>query len=421
MAWEKLDNTANLFPVIASENMSNVYRISAILKEDIDRVALQEAVNMVLPDLPTFQMRLKAGMFWYYFEENNRPTPLVLEEHSFPGAYINKSRNQQYMFRVTYFGKRINLEVFHALTDGYGGIIFLKEIVYQYLRLTHPEELKGEKNRISSGIFLDNEDSYLKNFKKANKHAKGYKSSKAVTITGERLGKGEVGIVHSYMPIYQLKNAAKKYGATINQFLVGTFVYAVYKEYLREEASKDPINCCVPVNLRPYYDSHTMKNFFVMVNAEFKPEKEKYSYEEVIKIVVDNLRGQINPENLNRILSYNVSNETNVILRLVPLVIKNFAIKRVFGASAHATTSTITNIGNIEVREPYKDFIDRFTVILSMSKGQNMKGACCSYNGIMSFTFSSNLISLSIQKCFFQMLAKNDIEISIETNDVYYE
>ena len=92
-----------------------------------------------------------------------------------------------------------------------------------------------------------------------------------------------------------------------------------------------------------------------------------------------------------------------------------------YGASAHATTATITNIGNINVRDPYKEFIDRFTVILSMSKGQNMKGACCSFNGIMSFTFSSNLLSLSIQKCFFQMLAKEDIEVSIETNDVYYE
>ncbi len=421
IAWEKLDNTANLFPVIATEDMSNVYRISCILKEDVDRYALQEALNMVLPNLPTFQMRLKAGVFWYYFEENNRPTPLVLEEHSFPGAYINKSKNQQYMFRVTYYGKRINLEVFHALTDGSGGIIFLTEIVYQYLRLTHPEELKDEKNRISTGIFLDNEDSYLKNFKKSKRHAKGYKSSRAITITGERLEKNELGVVHSYMPVYQLKNAAKKYGATINQFLVGTFVYAVYKEYLREEPSKEPISCCVPVNLRPYYNSHTMKNFFAMVNAEFKPEKESYTYEEVIKIVVESLKSQITPENLNNILSYNVSNEANMILRLVPLVIKNIAIKQVYGASAHATTATITNIGNINVRDPYKEFIDRFTVILSMSKGQNMKGACCSFNGIMSFTFSSNLLSLSIQKCFFQMLAKEDIEVSIETNDVYYE
>lgn len=34
--WEKLDNTANLFPVIANETMTNVYRIAVILSENIE-------------------------------------------------------------------------------------------------------------------------------------------------------------------------------------------------------------------------------------------------------------------------------------------------------------------------------------------------------------------------------------------------
>ena len=29
--------------------------------------------------------------------------------------------------------------MFHVLTDGMGGINFLKELTYQYLRLAHPE------------------------------------------------------------------------------------------------------------------------------------------------------------------------------------------------------------------------------------------------------------------------------------------
>ena len=49
LAWDKLDNTANLFPVIATEDMTNVYRISVTLTEAIDRVLLQEALNRILP------------------------------------------------------------------------------------------------------------------------------------------------------------------------------------------------------------------------------------------------------------------------------------------------------------------------------------------------------------------------------------
>ena len=154
-AWEKLDNTALLFPVIATEGMSTVYRLSAVMTEEIDPVALSEAQEKVLSQFLGFRMRLRAGFFWYYFEENDRPLPEVHEENDFPGAYINKSRNHQYLFRITYYKKRINLEVFHALTDGFGGLVLLKELVYQYLRIKHPEILEVEKDKISSGIFLE--------------------------------------------------------------------------------------------------------------------------------------------------------------------------------------------------------------------------------------------------------------------------
>lgn len=417
LAWDKLDNTANLFPVIATEQMTNVYRISVSLTEEIDRVLLQEALNRILPKFLVFRMRLRMGVFWYYFEENTKPAPIVREEYSSPGAYIDKSRNNHYMFRVTYYKKRINLEVFHALTDGAGGITFLKELVYQYLRLKYPELLQVEKDKISLGIFLDKEDSYIKNFKRG--HAKVYKSEKAICLNGERLPKGEMGILHGYFPVDQLKAAAKKYGVTINQYLVGVFVYSIYREYLKSQPSKTPINCCVPVNLRPYYESHTMKNFFAMVSAVFRPERDNYTLAEVIEIVAVDLKEQITPENLNNIMSYNVSNEKNWILRAVPLFVKNIGIKMVYGTSAKATTATVTNIGNIELRKPYQEYVEHFYTTISMSKGQNMKGGICSYNGVLTFTFSSVLLDTSIQKRFFQIIARDGVAVAVESNGVY--
>lgn len=419
LAWDKLDNTANLFPVIATEQMTNVYRISVSLTEEVDRLLLQEALNRILPQFLVFRMRLRMGIFWYYFEENTKPVPFVRQEYQSPGAYIDKSKNNQYMFRVTYYKCRINLEVFHALTDGSGGIMFFKELIYQYLRLKYPKLLEVEKDKISPGIFLDQEDSYIKNFKKG--HAKVYQSSRAVCLQGERLPKETMGVMHGYLPVDQLKTVSKSYGVTINQYLAGVFVYSIYKEYLKGQPSKLPISCCVPVNLRPYYDSHTMKNFFAMVSANFKPEKEHYSFEEVLEIVADDLKKQITPENLDNIMSYNVSNEKNWILRAVPLFIKRLAIQMVYGTSAKATTATMTNIGNIELREPYMPYVEHFYTTLSMSKGQNLKGGICSYNGVLVFTFSSNLRDLSIEKCFFQKLAEDGIAVAVESNGVFYE
>ena len=47
--WDKLDNTAHLFPVIAGDDMTNVYRISVVLKEPVIGDTLQRALDMVLP------------------------------------------------------------------------------------------------------------------------------------------------------------------------------------------------------------------------------------------------------------------------------------------------------------------------------------------------------------------------------------
>ena len=138
--WDKLDNTAHLFPVIAGEDMTSVYRISVTLKENIEPELLQQALDTVLPKFQGFDLRLRKGFFWYYFEENGKPAPRVQEESRFPCRFIRPNRNRNYLFRVTYYKRRINLEVFHVLTDGMGGLNFIKELCYQYLRLKKPEQ-----------------------------------------------------------------------------------------------------------------------------------------------------------------------------------------------------------------------------------------------------------------------------------------
>ena len=212
--WDKLDNTAHLFPVIAGDSMSNVYRISVTLTELVDAVLLQQALDIVLPKFDGFNLRLRQGVFWYYFEENGKPAPKVREEAAFPCRYIYPNRNNSYLFRVTYYKYRINLEVFHVLTDGMGGINFLKELTYQYLRLVHPE-LKGDKgDLLASTTSLNREDSFLKNYRKSSE--KGYQTKKAYLVKGERLSPGEFGIMHGYMQIPELKEVCHRYGASIN-------------------------------------------------------------------------------------------------------------------------------------------------------------------------------------------------------------
>ena len=417
--WDRLDNTAHLFPVIAGESMSNVYRISVTLTELVQPELLQEALDIVLPKFDGFNLRLCQGIFWYYFEENGKPAPRVREENAFPCRFIRQNKNRSYMFRVTYYKYRINLEVFHVLTDGMGGINFLKELTYQYLRLAHPELKEKLGDSLSSDTSLNREDSFLKNYKKS--HAKGYQTKKAYMLKGEKLPPGEFGVMHGYMQIPQLKEVCHAYGVSINEYLVSAYVWSVYTECMHGMPSERPIRVAVPVNLRPYFNSITTKNFFVMVSAEFHPTEEIYTFEEVLQIVSGSLRAQINREHLEELFSYNVSNEKLLIARAVPLVLKNLAMRYVYTTSALANTTTITNIGNISVAEEYRPYVELFHAFLAMSKGQHLKGTICSYGETLVFSFSYDLADPSVQRGFFRKIASDGIQVEIDSNGVNYE
>ncbi len=419
--WDKLDNTAHLFPVIAGEAMSNVYRISVTLTEEVQQEQLQKALNIVLPKFAGFNLRLRQGVFWYYFEENGKPAPKVKEENDYPCQYIVQNKNRSYMFRVTYFGCRINLEVFHVLTDGMGGINFLKELTYQYLRQVHPELQEKLGDALNSDTSLNREDSFLQNYKKS--HAKGYKTQKAYLLKGEKLRAGEFGVMHGYMKIPALKEVCRRYGVSINEYLVAAFAWSVYTECMHGMPAERPIRVAVPVNLRPYFGSVTTKNFFTVVSAEFEPEAEhgEYTFEEVVSIISESLKSQIHKEHLEELFSYNVSNEKHLIARAVPLFLKNIAMRYVYTSAALANTTTVTNIGNITVPEEYRPYVKMFYAYLAMSKGQYIKGTICSYGDTLVFSFSSILRETYVQRGFFRRLSSDGLEIEIESNGVYYD
>ena len=124
------------------------------------------------------------------------------------------------------------------------------------------------------------------------------------------------------MPVSQLKQVCHRYGVSINDYLVACFVWSVYQECFHGMPNNMPVRVAVPVNLRPYFDSVTTKNFFVMISAEFRPQNSTYTFEEVLKIVTDSINSQISKEHLEDLFSYSVSNQKNILMRPVPLFIK---------------------------------------------------------------------------------------------------
>ena len=418
IGWEKLDTSAIMYPIITGEAMSNVYRVSVTLKEEVVQELLQKALDIVLPKFPGFNTRLRQGMHWFYLEENGKPAPLVKKEDDYPCQYIEASKNRSYLFRVTYFRSRINLEVFHVLADGSGAMSFLKELTYQYLRLAHPELGQKYKNDLSSGITVSAKDRFQEFYDK--KPLRPYRFQRAFLIPGAALPAERVGIIHGFMKVDQVLDLAHKYQSTINELIVSVLVYSILQEYEKNITPERPIVICIPVNLRPVFGVDTTKNFFVNINAVFRKENAKeLSFEEVTKQIRESIRSQTTREELQQRLSTNVSTEKNLLSRMVPMLFKNPVLKSIHRLSQKSITSTVTNLGIQTVAEPYREYVDFVNVILAQAKGQPLKVSVSSYGDRLAVNITSVLRSTRIPRRIFRFLSEEGLEVSIASNGVY--
>ena len=128
----KLDVAANLYPAIRSRKRPGIFRVSADLTQPIDRDLLQKSLDQVLKRIPSFAVKLHAGLFWHYFSES-KDRIRVKDDVINPCMHITPQNNQNYLIRVRHHHNRIALETFHSITDGTGAMRFLKTLVAQYL------------------------------------------------------------------------------------------------------------------------------------------------------------------------------------------------------------------------------------------------------------------------------------------------
>ena len=407
--WRRLDNSAKIFPMSTGEKYSTVFRISTVLKEDIQPEVLQKAVIKSLEKYEAFKVRMRAGLFWYYLEENNKQ-PIVEEEKDYPCKYINPRRNRGYLFKVTYYKNKINIDIFHSLTDGNGGTTFFKEIVYTYLEMCYPEDLKQE-NRKTRKIEYDIEDSYIKNYnKKINTNVP---NPRAYELKGKKIKLGAISAIHQIIDLEQLKKECEKYNVTVTQYLTAVLMYAIYKENYK---SKKPLRVCIPVNLKKYYPSKTISNFFSFIMLDGKRKQEEF--EEIITLVKKEFKEKLEEKEILKTMSGTVKLGNNIFIKMIPLALKNIIVRLAYLEIRKHSTITYSNTGRVGIMGEYQKYIDYFMILISPDPVEKIKCSSCTFENKIVFTFTSILNNSKIEKAFYEFLKNKGIEIKIESNGV---
>lgn len=404
--WYKLDNAGKIFPPTSDKNDPKVFRFACELYEDVDKLVLQNALDKTLEEFPMFLSSLKKGLFWYYLETSS-VVPKVLEEEN----YICDKMDKDLLFRVTFYKKRINLEVYHALTDGTGAICFLKTLVANYLVKKHG--IKEQVHIDTSSIYEKEMDSFEKYYSKV-KGTKLPKNPKAYILKGRLYPEYRLKVIEGVVPTKEVIKLAKSYNTTVTVYLTSILIKSIGMTMTRKEKRK-PVIVTIPVNLRKYFKSDTARNFFNTITVQYKFNNDNDNLDNIIKEVSAQFSAKLTKENLDKQMNSLAVLENIFILRLVPVFIKDLVLKYFYKKSRKEQTIALSNVGIVDLPDEIKDYVKLFDVFASTDCTQI---CMCSYLDNMTLSFTSHFISPEIQKNFFTELSNNNVDVVINTNEV---
>ena len=418
--WYRLDNAAKIFPVIKRSRHGAVFRLAVTLNEPIDPVILQQAVDKTLHRLPFFAVRLKHGLFWYYLESLNRRALIEEDVHN-PMRPWSRKEDKSFLFRIRYSGRRIAVEIFHALTDGYGASVFLRTLTGAYLGLQGVayEPGHGVLDLDQPATESEMEDAYnrFSNFRVIRRP----RESKAFHLQGTVRTGHHPGIICGTLPTDRVAEVAKRFQISITELLVGVYLYELY--LIQQQGGFNilaPVRISVPINVRRFYRTDSLRNFALYANPGIEPAFGIYTMEEVFGLVHHYMRYTINEKYLNALMCANVGPERNILLRLSPLPLKNLVMRLAYNLTGDSRfTSTLSNLGPLDLPEGLKPYIERFEFLVGPSHYNPVNCSVVSFENKLVINFTATMDETDPQRYFFRRLIQLGIPVRIESNMDY--
>lgn len=414
--WSRLDNAAKIFPPTSSRRDPRVFRFSCELREPVDPAVLQHALQAAVKQFPHFLYILKRGLFWYYLEKSEI-RPSVAPETEPPCSKLYSAKAKTLLFDLTYHQNRVNLEVYHVLSDGTGALQFLLAIVYHYLVEKYRDELPEELPPLlqDASFTQKTADSFEKYYDKTEaRKAKKRKPPRAYAIRAERFPNYGPNIISGVVPLDAALAAAKKHNTTLTVFLSAMLILAIREEMQVRELRR-PVSLGIPVNLRRHFPSETARNFFGIINVRYDFSKRDGTISDIIAEIDARFKDELTRERLAERMNAYAALEHNFFIRLAPLSLKNLVLRIAGNMARRRDTMVFSNVGRIELPEPLARYVRLFDVFTSTYKIQL---CMCSFQNNLVLTFSSLLASTEIEKNFFRFLRQQVEDFSSERIEI---
>lgn len=416
--WYRLDLSAIVYPTLQRRDFSSVYRLSVLLKEAVNPDVLQQAVDIAIKRFPTYKSAMRKGLFWRYLEPNNNPGPIVQKDvRNFCMPMPFKSNNR-YLVRFYWYGRRIALEAHHSLGDGTGGMFLLQTVTAVYLRLLgHPVANDGFVLDVDSEPDPEEfEDAYMRYANAQVRPARP--AEKTYRVRGTKEPFYTLNVIDGIMSVKEVMQVAKRYNATVTEYLNAVLLYSLLQKQEHDFHLKlRPVRIAMPVNLRRFFPSKTLRNFITMVYPSIDPRLGEFTFEEIVAHVHNYMRYYINEKFLKGDITTNAATKRNPFIRIVPLFIKDFVVRLFYTRVQDKNSSAgLTNLGAVYVPDDMKPYLERFDIYMGIPYSQRTNCAIASFGDTLTVNFASCIIEADVERRFFQKLVEDGIAVTIESN-----
>ena len=419
--WYVLDNAGAFMPGLTNSTATLVFRVSATLSSTIVLPVLEAALAAIAPRFPYYLVVLRRGFFWYYLEPAGTKRPRIAADSKYPCRNM-RARRGNFLFRIRAYSSRIAVEFCHVLTDGNGALIFLKALVLEYCRLLG-KDIPDPGDVFTAAETPDPEESE----DAFNRHARPgipppEPVRRAFHIPAIPLWRGQYRIIAGHMPLDAVLRISKLHGVSLTEMLVAVYLAALQDLFCAlpgpmRKALSHILALEVPVNLRKLFPSRTMRNFSLYVLPSLDTRLGFYDFDEIANLVHLYLREAVRVKYLARQLSRNAIGGRSMLIRALPLDLKNLAAKLVYKRMGENTMSgSLSNLGQVQLPGALSTFVESFTFIPAPSRVCKTKAACVSYNNVLCISFGSLATTTELERLFFTRLEGMGVPISITTN-----
>lgn len=409
-AWYPLDHAAKVYPLGMTIKTMPVFRLSGYFYEPVKPALMQMALTYTMRRFPYFATTIKCGFFWHYIDSAMRRFSLK-PESKLPCAVMRLGEVASPALRVVYYHNRVSVEFFHVLTDGAGGAVFLRTLMCEYLRLTgaHIKRFDGMLEPSEPPAPEEWRDDFVMGDKAPASHGLGGKP--ALQMRGMMTYERPYRVLHYNMSVAALKARAHESGVKITTLMLG-YIFMALGDACPGHSRRRRIQVQLPVNMRSYYPSRTLRNFSMYCSIALRTD-ELTSLDDILPKIDAQVVSGSSKAALDKTMQ--MSRRLVSALRFVPLVVKRPIVQLAYGAMGDGVfTTTFSNLGAVRSSDEFAQYVEKLDFVLGPPTLNRAICGMCSFGDRAVLTVTKCTTLTLFEDSLYRRLTDDGLEPYME-------